>query len=31
MQRSAVTPLASNDPDFERVPGIAVYRPTPGK
>ena len=31
MQRSAVTPLASNDPDFERVPVVALYRPIPGK
>ena len=29
MQRCGFTALASNDPDFESVPTLALYRPTP--
>ena len=29
MQREGITYLATNDPDFERVPGLAVRVPTP--
>jgi predicted nucleic acid-binding protein len=29
MERYGVTALASNDPDFESVPTLALYRPTP--
>lgn len=30
MERSGVTALASNDPDFQTVETITLYRPTPG-
>lgn len=29
MQRESLGFLATNDPDFERVPGLAVRVPTP--
>ncbi len=29
MQRDGLTALASNDPDFDRVEGITLYRPSP--
>ncbi len=31
MERSGVTALASNDPDFQTVGTITLYRPTPGE